>query len=328
MSSTIAGIGVLQAVVYLLFIRAVDLYEREPLSYVVAVFVWGFTVAVFVSVVFESILQYTLGVMTSARFAHALTAVLGAPVIEECAKGAALFLVFLFSLLLARSRGEMEFSGVMDGIVYGSAVGFGFSLAEDLLYYVQFGPETFVVRRIFGGFGHAAFTSLTGVGIGLVPWVRTLPAKVALPLLGLVGAVLLHAAFNLTATLFGALAYAFLFLVVLAYLVLIILWLAFERRVIRQELYEEARTGTIDPREYPLMPTYFRRKLHYARLLSRGRFGHWRTDRRVHAAAVDLAFTKRLARRSGDPARRERVERLRERILQLRGVSVGEPEGL
>ena len=57
----------------------------------------------------------------------------------------------------------------MDGIVYGSAVGFGFALAEDILYGLQFGAETFLVRRILGGFGHAAFTSLTGIGSALSP---------------------------------------------------------------------------------------------------------------------------------------------------------------
>ena len=66
----------------------------------------------------------------------------------------------------------------MDGIVYGSALGFGFAIAEDLLYGLQYGPETFVVRRIFGGFAHASFTSLTGIGIGLIPWVRNRALKV------------------------------------------------------------------------------------------------------------------------------------------------------
>lgn len=60
-------------------------------------------------------------------------------------------MVFSVAYLTARGRGTLEFAGVMDGIIYGSAVGFGFSLAEDLLYLAQYGPEVFVTRRIFGG---------------------------------------------------------------------------------------------------------------------------------------------------------------------------------
>ena len=134
---------------------------------------------------------------------NTFTPVVEAPVVEECSKGAALLLIFFIAYLARRRSGLIEFAGVMDGIVYGSAVGFGFAIAEDLLYGLQFGPETFIVRRIFGGFAHASFTSLTGIGIGLIPLVHNRALKVILPVLGLSGAILLHAAFNFTATVFG-----------------------------------------------------------------------------------------------------------------------------
>ncbi|MBA3426631.1 MAG: PrsW family intramembrane metalloprotease, partial [Rubrobacter sp.] len=249
MNASLVGIGILQAVLYLLFIRAADLYEREPLRYVVAVFVWGFTVAVGISLVFNTLASMTLSAMAGAQVANLVTAVVVAPVVEESAKGLALVIIFVIAYLVARRGGEVEFSGVMDGIVYGSAVGFGFAIAEDLLYYAQFGPETFVVRRIFGGFGHAAFTSLTGIGIGLITWVRYRALKVVLPILGLLAAMTLHSLFNLTATLFGPVAYAVMLLVLLVYFVLIIVWLAVERRTIRSELSDEVRDGTISQDE-------------------------------------------------------------------------------
>lgn len=321
MSIELAGVGVLQAVVYLLFIRAVDLYERESFFYVIPVFVWGFTVAVIISLLFESVVEYTLSAVATAKVARLVTAVVGAPVIEECAKGLALLLVFVVSYLVARHRGAIEFSGVMDGIVYGSAVGFGFSIAEDLFYYAHFGPQAFIVRRIFGGFAHAAFTSLTGVGFGLIPWVRSSFLKVLLPILGLAGAILLHATFNFTATLLGPLAYAFLLAVVILYVLLIIVWLAVERRVIRNELRDEMYDGTISPEEYAMMPTYFRRKAHYAKLVLSGHLRAWHRSRKAHALAVDLAFTKRLARRTRSPWQQDRANKLRRRIWGLQDVS-------
>ncbi len=245
-----------------------------------------------------------------------LTTVVGAPIVEECSKGLALLLIFFVAYAARRRSGLVEFAGVMDGIVYGSAVGFGFAIAEDILYGVRYGADVFVMRRIFGGFAHAAFTSLTGIGIGLIPFVRTRVLKPIPPLLGLLGAILLHATFNLTATLFGALAYVVLFFVVSVYLLIIIVWLAFERRTIRDELRDEVGT-TITPEEYAILPTFFRRTGYYLNLMFSGYPRSWTRARSLHAAAVDLALAKRLARRSS-PVREERVRALRQKISNLR----------
>ena len=313
------GGGILQAVVYLLFIRAIDLYEREELKYVIPVFVWGFSLAVVISLFFNTLLDLTLSVVVGAQAADVLTAVFGAPVVEECAKGLALLIAFAVASAVSLRRGELEFSGVMDGIVYGSAVGFGFSIAEDLLYYAQFGEETFLVRRIFGGFAHAAFTSLTGIGIGLIPWVRWRILKVLLPLLGLMGAITLHATFNFTGTLFGPLAYVEEFFVLLLYLLVIVIWLAIERWTIRRELFDEVARGTISAGEYAILPTYFARTFYYLGLLFTGRLKEWRRAHKIHEAAVNLAFTKRLSRYSHAASQQRRIQLLRRRIAELRG---------
>ena len=318
LSGPLISLGILQAVIYLLFIRAIDLYEREPLRYVIPVFIWGFAVATTVSLVFNTLFQLTLSSVTSVKTASFLTAVVEAPVVEECTKGAALLLIFFISYLARRRSGLVEFAGVMDGVVYGSAVGFGFSIAEDLLYGLQFGPETYIVRRIFGGFAHASFTSLTGIGIGLIPWVDNRALKVILPVLGLCGAILLHAAFNFTATVFGPVGYLVLLCVILVYIVIIIVWLAIERRAIRDELRDEVQAGTITSQEYALIPTYFRRTGYYLGLLFTGRLRTWFRIRKLHSTAVDLAIAKRLARRTGSPGSIDRVRMVRQMILGLR----------
>jgi protease PrsW len=318
MSGPLIWFGILQAVIYLLFMRAIDLYEREPLRYVIPVFVWGFAVATTVSLVFNTLFQLTLSSVTSVKTASFFTAVVEAPVVEECSKGLALLLIFFIAYLVRRRSGLMEFAGVMDGIVYGSAVGFGFAIAEDLLYGLQYGPETFLVRRIFGGFAHASFTSLTGIGLGLVPWVQSRILKVVLPVLGLMGAIVLHATFNFTATVFGPVGYLVLFCVILVYIVIIIVWLAIERRAIRDELSDEVRAGTVTSREYAILPSYFRRTGYYLGLLFTGRLRTWFRVRKLHAAAVDLALAKRLARRTSSPGSMDRVRMLRQKILSLR----------
>ncbi len=319
LSASLVGIGIVQTVLYLLFVRFIDLYERESLRYVIPVFIWGFAVATTLSLVFNTIASITISSLAGNQTASFLTAVFVAPPVEETTKGLALLIAFLIAYAAARRRGLVEFAGVMDGIVYGSAVGFGFAIAEDILYGLQYGSETFVVRRIFGGFAHAAFTSLTGIGIGLIPWVRGGLLKVLLPLVGLVGAILLHATFNFTATVFGPVAYVVLFFVVGLYAVIIILWLWMERRVIREELREEVGAGTITPEEYAILPSYFRKTGYYLGLIFTGRFGTWARARKVHGAAVDLAVSKRLARRADTAVRRDRVLALRNKIGALRG---------
>ena len=319
LSASLVGIGIVQTVLYLLFVRFIDLYERESLRYVIPVFIWGFAVATTLSLVFNTIASITISSLAGNQTASFLTAVFVAPPVEETTKGLALLIAFLIAYAAARRRGLVEFAGVMDGIVYGSAVGFGFAIAEDILYGLQYGSETFVVRRIFGGFAHAAFTSLTGIGIGLIPWVRGGLLKVLLPLVGLVGAILLHATFNFTATVFGPVAYVVLFFVVGLYAVIIILWLWMERRVIREELREEVGAGTITPEEYAILPSYFRKTGYYLGLIFTGRFGTWARARKVHGAAVDLAVSKRLARRADTAIRRDRVLALRNKIGALRG---------
>ncbi|HEV2093621.1 MAG TPA: PrsW family intramembrane metalloprotease [Rubrobacter sp.] len=319
LSASLVGIGIVQTVLYLMFVRFIDLYERESLRYVIPVFVWGFAVATTLSLVFNTIASVTISNLAGRQAASFLTAVFVAPPVEETTKGLALLIAFLVAYVVARRRGLVEFAGVMDGIVYGSAVGFGFAIAEDILYGLQFGSETFVVRRIFGGFAHAAFTSLTGIGIGLIPWVSSRFLKVLLPLVGLAGAILLHATFNFTATTFGPVAYVVLFFVLLLYAAIIILWLWMERRIIRDELREEVGAGTITAEEYSILPSYFRKTGYYLGLIFTGRFGTWSRARKIHGAAVELAVSKRLARRADTAIRRDRVLALRSKVARLRG---------
>ena len=61
-----------------------------------------------------------------------------------------------------------------------------------------------------------------------------------------------------------------MFIVVLVYLVLIIVWLNFERRSIKDELREEVKMGIISPEEYAILPTVFRRRSYYLQLVLKG----------------------------------------------------------
>src|SRR3712207_4829571 len=95
LSVALIGAGVLQTILYLLFIRAIDLYEREPLRYVVPVFAWGFAVATTISLVFNTLAALTFEAIATRQVAGFLTAVFVAPVVEETTKGLALLIIFI-----------------------------------------------------------------------------------------------------------------------------------------------------------------------------------------------------------------------------------------
>ena len=77
--------------------------------------------------------------------------------------------------------------------------------------------------------------------------------------------------------------------------------------------------GEISAEEYEILPTYFRRTGYYLHLILSGHLPTWRRVRKVHGAAVDLAFTKRLARNAHTSPQSERIGNLRRRIYELRG---------
>ena len=191
--------AIVQAVTYLLLIRLVDLYEREPLVVVALFFVWGATGAFAIASVGDAAARTTLGEDFDAAFGAAVAV----PPVEELAKGLALIAGFAASRRLAPLVGWREFEGVTDGIVFGAAVGLGFAFAEDLSYLFKHSIDGgFVAYRqrvdLFGGtmLGHAIYTGTFGAALGLAGWLRTRAAALAVAATGFALAVLMHACQN------------------------------------------------------------------------------------------------------------------------------------
>ncbi len=136
-----------------------DRYEPEPVWLLVRTILWGALVATSVAVFFNTAIGAIFGEFVALAF--------GAPLVEESLKALAVIYVY-------RKRRE-HLHGVIDGIVYGIMVGLGFTVIEDISYYLMSGSEegaggvfgTFLVRTFMGAFSHSFFTSMTGIGIGL-----------------------------------------------------------------------------------------------------------------------------------------------------------------
>ena len=121
--------AVIPTLLYTWLVWLCDRYEREPWPLLAAAFLWGAIPAIVLSLVAELILHVPLGALRSSTARDLVAAGGIAPLVEEPIKAAALLGVFWFA--------HQEFDDILDGIVYGALVGFGFAMTENFFYFVS-----------------------------------------------------------------------------------------------------------------------------------------------------------------------------------------------
>jgi RsiW-degrading membrane proteinase PrsW (M82 family) len=331
MEALIAVVAILILAVVPMFLYALilwwfDRYEKEPLVLLAAAFLWGAVPAVIFSLITQVLFDIPISLLVEPGLgAELLGASLIAPITEEPFKG----LMLLLLLLLFRQ----EIDSPLDGIVYGGLVGFGFAATENLFYFFDaYGLgglggvlELSFFRTLLFGLNHALFTGCTGLGIALARTSPHWPVKIGGPILGLAAGTTLHAIHNTGATLAGALCWPLLVSLVADWggvltLVGILIWTANrERAWITRYLVEEIRFGTIGPRDYRVIQSYWRRVGQRVQALAQGDFARWRWLGRYYRLATELAFAKhRWATFGPEGETQARIERLRRELYELR----------
>ncbi|MCX6031693.1 MAG: PrsW family intramembrane metalloprotease [Chloroflexi bacterium] len=304
-----------------------DRYEREPLPLLTAAFLWGAIPAVILAVVAEGIFGVPFGGLGNELVSDVISSGGIAPVVEELAKGAALLLILLLW--------PGEFDDVLDGILYGALIGFGFGMTENVFYFLGaldqggWGNWGIVVlmRSVLFGLNHAFFTAFTGAGLGYARMATGRFGRRTVPLIGLAAAIVAHAIHNLGASLTSAAPAAFLVSLfsdgsgVLLVAVMIGLALRQERGWIRAEL--QAAVGRLlTVQEYDrLLSTGGRaRQLAEAR-----RGGGWpavRAASRWQNTMTELAFTLHRVRVQGqDGLLARRLGQLESRLAVARAAA-------
>lgn len=300
-------------VIYTLLIWWLDRYEKEPLTLILAAFFWGAIPAIVLAVVFELVL--TLPVGQSPLGPDAANWGL-APLVEELFKALALAALFLWA--------RDEFDGPLDGIVYGALIGFGFSMTENVLYFIAYNDMSglFWLRSVFFGLNHALFTSMVGLALGMVRYQRNATTRTLAGLGGLVLAILFHAAHNYLTSAFQTAGLVYSWLVqasgVLVVLAIAILAWRNELRWLREELGEEVRGGIISVGDYAAITASAGRTKRELQALVHSGPQHYLDMRRLHHSITELAFCKskqRLAESSPDC---ETADQLRREITGLR----------
>ena len=322
--------AIVPTVFYVYLVYWLDRYEREPVWLLALAYLWGAIPAILLAlvpeVIFDKLVSDLLG---KNDLANALSYGVSPPLFEESGKG-----VFLIGLLLVFWQ---HFDDPVDGIVYGSMVGFGFAMTENLFYFLGAfeqgglggGLVNIFMRNVIFGLNHAFFTSWVGLALG---WARThhgLFHRVIVPVLGWMAAMFFHSVHNLGAT-FAEATLCFSFLIaffsdwggILLMTVLAFWFIGHERRWLTSELEPEVASGLITPQELQVITSSTQRA--YTRLsalLSKG-WGAYRRLGQFFAAATDLAFTKHQLHMFGEErGNSAEIARLRERLLALRTAS-------
>jgi RsiW-degrading membrane proteinase PrsW (M82 family) len=318
--------GVVPTAIYAAIIWWFDRYEKEPLWLLAVTFLWGAMPAIILSLIVELILGIPVSVLGEGLLSDVLESGGVAPVVEEIAKAAALLGLFVFL--------RHEFDNVLDGIIYGALVGFGFAMTENVLYFLsslftggwgEWGLVVFL-RAIVFGLNHSFFTSLTGAALGFARLSRTTWGKWLVPPFGLGLAIAFHAVHNIGASLaeLSCLTILFSLLIdwggVLVVLVVILLAAQQEKKWISQELKEEVASGVLSEADYALTVSYRRRFVACWEALVGQSWQRWRQLGRLFHLATELAFKKYQLHTAGDGENtRATIARLRSQIVTLRG---------
>ena len=278
-----------------------DRWEPEPPRLLVMAFLWGASVAVVLSVAFEHVIEQTFGF--DGEKPSFVTVAIGAPVIEEAAKGA-------FLLLMMTGRRRAELNTMTDCLIYAGFTAVGFSWLENIFYIAS--GETVAgslaiagMRLALGPFAHPLFTTMIGIGVYFALQRRSLLAKAGFLLLGYLAAVLMHGLWNGSALL-GASTYLGVYVLWMMPIFGLAITLAVvsrrrERHIIASKLPGLVAHGLVTPPEATWLGSLQSRKIAVA---NARRFGGRRAAwsvKRFTMAVVELAYVRdRIDRGFGD----------------------------
>ncbi|MCW1956949.1 MAG: PrsW family intramembrane metalloprotease [Mycobacterium sp.] len=301
-----AALGFTLATIAMVFVVAcylwLDRWEPEPPRLLIMAFLWGASVAVLLSVLLEQMVEATFGTGTDKP--SFMTVAVGAPVVEEAAKG-------LFLLLMMTGPRRHELNTLTDCLVYAGLTALGFAWVENIFYIAsaETVPESLAVaamRLVISPFAHPLFTTMTGIGVYYALKQRSAPAKVGYILLGYLGAVVMHGLWNGSA-LFGFKTYLGVYMLWMmpVFVLAIVLAVASRRReqhIIAGKLPGMISGGLLTSAEATWMHSLQSRKTAVRAAAQFGGRPAASAVKRFITQVVELAYVRdRIDRGFGDP---------------------------
>jgi len=302
--------AILPMLFYLVVLWRMDKYDREPLQFVLAHFLWGAFGAIIIGIGGSFLLGTFTGLngATNTSSSSLIQTIIFAPLSEEIAKGS--FLLY--------SVNSKKFDNITDGLLYGGVIGLGFGMTENFLYFITYGDTPInwfylvAIRSLFSALMHCVSTGTLGAFLALAKFSSNL-GKNSLPLVGLFAAILIHFMWNSTVSFANTFLFGLLFMIFLILFFLFIFRLSVnnEKKIIERELLEESKSGLI-PKE------------HIKILSSHLRFRRGWIDERIRNLysrfAIRLAFNKNLFKKANNLNKlyyASEIEKNREAIRSL-----------
>lgn len=227
---------------YMVLLWVMDKYEREPVTAIIMYFSWGAFGAIILSIAGSFLLQLLfVNFLNDSSVLDFNSKVIFAPFVEEFMKG--IFLLMTFS--------NKRFDNITDGLVYGGAIGLGFGMTENFLYFIGFGTtasawfQLVVIRSVFSAVLHCIATASFGAFLGIAKFRSG--NKILFILGGYFTAVLMHASWNFLVLNSETSVFGLLMMVIL----ILVFFRIFnystkhELEIIRTELAEESLAGLI-----------------------------------------------------------------------------------
>ncbi|AWB85973.1 PrsW family intramembrane metalloprotease [Mycetocola zhujimingii] len=297
-AATLVGflIALVPLAVVLWAIRWVDRWEPEPRLALLFGFLWGAAASVAIALIVGLTIEIAAMATTGQGTPTFLQAALQAPVVEETAKGIGVLILFFAT--------RKHFTGPVDGLVYAAIVAAGFAFTENIQYFAVALVEgglgelgaTFFMRAILAPFAHVTFTALTGLAIGMAA-LRGGRMLIGWFILGLAGAIALHALWNGSLFVVSSLeSYAMYYVLIqvpifVILIVITILMRRHEARITAARLSEYAAAGWFVPAEVQMLAsaTGRRQAMSWARTLPGNKAG---VMKQFINDATRLAFTR------------------------------------
>ncbi len=149
------------AVALAVFIFIKDRVEKEPFGLLLLLLLSGVLIippVIIVGTILEAVHGALLGnlpaTMMNLRIYHATNAFINVALVEEGFKWLALIII---------TKRNKNFNSLFDGIIYATFVSLGFAAAENVLYCIQNGWSTAIVRAILSVPGHTFFGVIMGL---------------------------------------------------------------------------------------------------------------------------------------------------------------------
>lgn len=171
--------------IIIIYIYIKDKYEKEPKRLLLSSFLFGAVV----SIIITTILYYTIELFLPLNdnfsiIQQFIKAFVVVALVEEFSK---------YIIVRYYAQPKPEFNEPFDGIVYAVMVSMGFAATENILYVLEGGLSTAIIRSFTAVPAHATFGILMGYYMGKAKFSKN---KTVLNISGLLLATLFHGAYD------------------------------------------------------------------------------------------------------------------------------------